>query len=106
MRLVPPVEHVVLEHEEDVEKDGEEAKTELGGVAKDAAPVVIVVGDQHHLENKKAVKTESLEAVTDLDDTERSTGEVQDDVPDAPTDGALPSVVLVGLGDVPDGQED
>ena len=49
MGEVAPVEDVVLQHEEDVEKDGEEAEAELGGVAEDAAPVVVVVGNQHHL---------------------------------------------------------
>ena len=49
MREVAPVEDVVLQHEEDVKEDGEEAEAELGGVAEDAAPVVVVVGNQHHL---------------------------------------------------------
>ena len=49
MRGVAPVEYVVLQHEEDIEHDGEESQPELGGVAEQRVPVVIVVGDQEHL---------------------------------------------------------
>ena len=49
MRLVAAVEDVVLQHEEDIEHDGEESQPELGGVAEQRVPVVIVVGDQEHL---------------------------------------------------------
>ena len=49
MRGVAPVKDVVLQHEEDIEHDGEESKPELGGVAEQRVPVVIVVGDQEHL---------------------------------------------------------
>ena len=70
----------MLIHEEDVEEDGEEAEAELGGVAKDGAPVVVVVGDDEH-----------------LGDAEETAGEVEHDVADAPADGALAQVVHVGL---------
>ena len=50
MGKISSVEDIVLEHEKDVEEDGEEAETELGRVAKDARPVVVVVGDQAHLQ--------------------------------------------------------
>ena len=49
MRGVAPIEDVVLQHEEDIEHDGEESQPELGGVAEQRVPVVIVVGDQEHL---------------------------------------------------------
>ena len=70
----------MLVHEEDVEENGEEAEAELGGVAKDGAPVVVVVGDDEHLA-----------------DAEEPAGEVEHDVADAPADGAFPEVVHVGL---------
>ena len=43
VRLVVPVEHVMLEDEENVEENGEEAKTEFRHVAEDAFPVVVIV---------------------------------------------------------------
>ena len=49
MRLVVPVEDVVLKDEEDVKENREESKTKLGGVAEYTAPVIVVVGDQNHL---------------------------------------------------------
>ena len=50
MGKISSVEDVMLEHEENVEEDGEEAEAELGRVAKDARPVVVVVSDQDHLQ--------------------------------------------------------
>lgn len=55
MGKISSVEDVVLEHEEDVKEDGEEAETELGRVAKDARPVVVVVSDQDHLQGEVEV---------------------------------------------------
>ena len=52
MRKVAPVEDVVLQHEEDVEEDGEETETKLGGIAEDARPVVVVVRNQDHLQRE------------------------------------------------------
>ena len=52
MGKISSVEDIVLEHEEDIEEDGEEAETELGRVAKDARPVVVVVSDQDHLQQR------------------------------------------------------
>ena len=49
MGKVASVEDVVLQHEEDVEEHREETKTELGGIAEDARPVVVVVCNQDHL---------------------------------------------------------
>ena len=40
------IEDVVLQDEEDVEKDGEKAQTKLCYIAEDALPVVVVVGLQ------------------------------------------------------------
>lgn len=85
MWQVPPVEDVMLEHEEDVEQDGEQSEAELGGVAEEGAPVVVVVGDEDHLE-----------------DAEGASGEVEEDVANAPTNGTLASEVHVGLGDILD----
>ena len=70
----------MLVHEEDVEEDGEETEAKLGGIAKDGAPVVVVIGDDEHLA-----------------DAEETASEVEHDVADAPADGALPAVVHVGL---------
>ena len=50
MWKISSVEDVVLQHEEDVEEDREEAETKLGRIAKDARPVVVVVSDQDHLQ--------------------------------------------------------
>ena len=52
MRKVASVEDVVLQHEEDVEEHGEETETELGGIAEDARPVVVVVRNQDHLQRE------------------------------------------------------
>ena len=72
---IASVEHIVLEHEENVEYDREEPEPKLGGVSKQAAPVVIVVGDEEHLEHAEA-----------------ATCEVQEDVANTPANSALPSV--------------
>ena len=72
MRLVAAVEDVVLQHEEDVEHDGEETEAELGRVPKDGGPVIVVVADQDH-----------------LDDAERAASEVKKDVSNAPAHSAL-----------------
>lgn len=82
---VAPVQEVVLGDEQDVEQDGEEPQTELGWISEDGAPVVVVIADEEH-----------------LDDGERSTGEVEDNVSDAPTHSALTSVVHVRLGHILD----
>ena len=75
VREVSSVEHIVLEHEENVKYDREEAQTELGGVSEQTAPVVIVVGDEKHLEHAEAAACE-----------------VQQDVANTPAHSALSSV--------------
>ena len=72
---IAPVEHIVLEHEENVEYDREEPEPKLGGVSKQAAPVIIVVGDEEHLKHAEAAARE-----------------VQQDVADTPANSALPPV--------------
>ena len=72
---VASVEHIVLEHEENVKDDREEAQTKLGGVSEQAAPVVIVVGDEEHLEHAEAAASE-----------------VKQDVANTPANSALTSV--------------
>ena len=74
MWQIPSVEHIMLEHEEDVEYYGEKPQPELGGVPKEAAPVVIVVGDEEHLEHAEAPARE-----------------VQQDVAYTPANSTLPS---------------
>ena len=73
MGQVTPIEHIMLKHEEHVEDDGEEPQSELSGVPKEAAPVVVVVGDEEHLQHAQA-----------------ASGEVQQDVADAPAHCTLP----------------
>ena len=80
MRDVASVEDVVLEHEEYIESYGEESETELCGVSKQRAPIVIVVGDQKHLEHAQS-----------------SSCEVEEDVPDAPTNCTFSSEVHESL---------
>ena len=75
MRKVASVEHIVLEHEENVKYDREEAQTELGGVSEQTAPVIIVVGDEKHLKHAEAAACE-----------------VQQDVANTPAHSALTSV--------------
>lgn len=45
-----PVEHIMLQHEEDVKDETEQAKTELGHVPEERYPVVVVVRVEDHLE--------------------------------------------------------
>ena len=72
---IASVEHIVLEHEENVEYDREEPEPKLGGVPKQAVPVIIVVGDEEHLEHAEAASSE-----------------VQEDVANTPANSALPPV--------------
>jgi hypothetical protein len=70
----------VLEHEEDVEDEAEEAKPELGGVAEEGDPVVVVVRVERHLQHRQ-----------------RPAHEVQEDVADGPAYSRLALVVHVRL---------
>ena len=70
----------MLEHEKDIKHDGKKAEPQFGGVTKEGAPIIIVVGDDKHLA-----------------DAEDASGEVEHDVADAPSDCALPAVVHIGL---------
>ena len=97
--MVVPVEDVVLKDEEDVKENREESKTKLGGVAEYTAPVIVVVGDQNHLGGN--IEDETSEDETNLEDAEAAAGEVEEDVANAPANGALPSVVHEGLRHVP-----
>ena len=69
---IAAIQPVVLHNEHHVKEDGDEAQAELGEVAKDGVPVVVVVADEEHLEHG-----------------EDAAGEVQEDVADAPAHGAL-----------------
>ena len=80
---VPSVEDVVLEHEENIEGNGEKSQPELCWVPEQRPPVVIVVSYQEHLEH-----------------AEGAAREVQEDVPNAPPDSAFPAEVHESLGDV------
>ena len=73
MRQIASVEHIMLDHEEDVKYDREEPQPKLGGVSKQTGPVIIVVSYQEHLEHAQA-----------------ATCKVQEDVADTPANSALP----------------
>ena len=75
-----PVEYVMLQHEEDVEQDGEETQAKFRWIAKNRAPIIVVVGDDEHLA-----------------DTKETAGEVKHHIPNAPAGSALPKIVHVGL---------
>ena len=83
VRDVPSVEDVVLQHEENIEGNGEKSQPELCWVPEQRPPVVIVVSYQEHLEH-----------------AEGAAREVQEDVPNAPPDSAFPAEVHESLGDV------
>ena len=100
MGKISSVEDVVLEHEEDVKEDGEEAETELGRVAKDARPVVVVVSDQDHLQGGIEV-FEHKHHDHDLNDGETSASEVEEYISNAPAHSAFPSEVHVRLRNIP-----
>lgn len=70
----------MLQHEEYIEDQAEEAETELGRVAEERDPVVVVVRVQGHLEHG-----------------EEPTDEVQEDVADTPADCRFALVVHVSL---------
>lgn len=74
------VQRIVLHHEHHVKQDREQSQTKLSWVTKDGAPVAIVVGDQKHLGNGQ-----------------RSSSAVKQNIANAPSRGALASVVVVGL---------
>ena len=77
---VPSVEDVVLEHEKYIKGYGEESQSELCGVSEQRAPIIIVVRDQEHLKH-----------------TQCSSREVEEDVPDAPANGAFSAEVHESL---------
>ena len=81
VRDVPSVQAVVLHHEEYVKGYREESQSELGRVSEQRSPVIIVVRYHEHLEH-----------------AESAACEVQQDVPDAPSDGALSAEVHESLG--------
>lgn len=59
--LIPwffPVQAEVLDEEDNVEDDGEDAKSKLGWVSKDQGPLVVVVGLEEHLEEAEAASGE------------------------------------------------
>jgi len=85
VRLVVPVEDVMLEDEENVEENGEEAESEFRHVAEDAFPVVVIVRLQKHLQDGKGAPSE-----------------VKKNIPDAPSVRAFTLVVHVGLRNVLD----
>ena len=76
MWQIASVEHIVLDHEENVKYDREEPQPKLCGVPEQTGPVIIVVGDQEHLEHAEAAPRE-----------------VQEDVADTPANSALPPVM-------------
>ena len=78
MGEVASVQTVVLHDEEYVEEDGEGTEPELGGVAEDGSPVVVVKADDEHLQ-----------------DGEGAPGGVQQDVANAPACRALPSTNIL-----------
>lgn len=79
----------MLQDEEYVKENGEEAETELRKVAENAFPIVVVVRLQEHLQNGK-----------------RATGKIKQYVSNAPTIRTLTLVVHVGLRNVfDDGDE-
>ena len=80
MRDVSSVEDVVLEHEKYIKSYREESQTELGRVSEQRAPIIIVVRDQEHLEH-----------------AECSSCEVEEDVPDTPTNGTFSAEVHESL---------
>ena len=80
MRDIASVEDVVLEHEEYIKSHGEESETELCGISEQRAPVIIVVSDQEHLEHAQC-----------------SSCEVEEDVPDTPTNGTFSEEVHESL---------
>ena len=55
---VPPVQNVMLDHEEDVENHREQTQAKLGGVAEDGAPVVVVVREDEHLRDGQSAASE------------------------------------------------
>lgn len=62
---VVPVKDVVLEDEEDVESDGEEAEAELGKVPENGEPIVVVEGQEEHLEEAEAAAGKVEEDISD-----------------------------------------
>lgn len=74
------VQAKVLDEEDNIEDDGEDAEAKLGWVSEDQCPLVIVVGLQKHLE-----------------ETEAAPSEVQKHVANAPALGAFVVKVHVGL---------
>lgn len=77
------IEDVVLQHEEHVEHDADEAKAELGEVPEQRRPVIIIIGDDEHLQHAQG-----------------STSEVEEYVPDAPAYRRFSPEVENGLRDV------
>ena len=69
---IASVEHIVLEHEEYIKGHRKEPQSELSWISEYWAPVVIVVGYQEHLQH-----------------AECSPGEVQEDVPNTPSQSTL-----------------
>ena len=100
MWKISSVEDVVLQHEEDVKEDGEEAETKLGRIPKDARPVVVVVSDQDHLQGGIVV-FDHQHHDHDLNDGETSASEVEEYISNAPADSAFPSEVHICLRNIP-----
>lgn len=81
------VQAEVLDEEDNIEDDGEDAEAKFGWVSEDQCPLVVVVGLQEHLEEAEAAPSE-----------------VQKHVANAPALGAFVVKVHVGLGQTDRGQ--
>lgn len=79
----------MLDEEDNVKEDGEDAKSELGWISEDQYPLVIIVRLEEHLEEAKAAPCK-----------------IQEHTTNAPTLGAFVVKVHVGLGEILDQCDD
>lgn len=79
----------VLDEEDNIKEDGEDAQSELGWVSEDQCPLVIIVRLEEHLEEAKAAPCE-----------------IQEHTANAPAPGAFVVKVHVGLWEILDQRDD
>lgn len=70
----------MLYNEQHVEEHREQTQPKLSGVSEYRTPVIVVVSDEEHLQ-----------------DGEWASGEIQEDIANAPAGRTLATVVVVGL---------
>lgn len=68
----------MLDHEEYIKQDREQAKTKLGRISKNGTPVIIVIRNQKHLDNTEGASSEVKKYISNTPSRSTLSPEVHD----------------------------